>query len=115
MDGCVKNCHLYTLSGFSKSVSKTEYEFWTGRKPSLNYLRVWDCPSEAKIFNPNIGKLESKTVSYHFIDYPEKSKGFRFYCPYRHTKFVEMRHAIFLEDEMMKGRTAPQEISLEEK
>jgi hypothetical protein len=54
-------------------------------------------------------------VSYNFIDYPEKSKGFRFYCPDRYTKFVEIRHAIFLEDEMMRGSTMPQEISLEEK
>jgi hypothetical protein len=54
-------------------------------------------------------------VSCYFIGYLEKSKGFCFYCPDRHTKFVEMRHAIFLEDEMMRGSTVPQEISLEEK
>jgi hypothetical protein len=54
-------------------------------------------------------------VSYHFIDYPKKSKGFRFYCPDRYTKYVEMRHVIFLEHEMMRGSTVPQEISLEEK
>jgi hypothetical protein len=54
-------------------------------------------------------------VSCYFIGYLEKSKGFRFYCPDRHTKFVEMRHAVFLEDEMMRGSTVPQEISLEEK
>jgi hypothetical protein len=76
---------------------------------------VWDCLAEAKIFNPNAGKLESKTVSYHFIGYPEKSKDFVFYCSNRHTKFGEMRHAIFLEDKIMRGRTVPQEISLQEK
>jgi hypothetical protein len=54
-------------------------------------------------------------VSCHFIGYPEKSKGFCFYCPDRHTKYVETRYAIFLEDEMMRGSTVPQEISLEEK
>jgi hypothetical protein len=91
------------------------YELWTGHKPSLNYIRVWGCPTEAKIFNQNAGKLESKTVSCHFIGYPEKSKGFYFYCPDRHTKYVEMRHAIFLEDEMMRGSTVLREISLEEK
>ncbi|GJX73241.1 putative RNA-directed DNA polymerase [Tanacetum coccineum] len=32
----------------SKSVPKTPYEIWTGRKPSLRYLRVWGCPVEAK-------------------------------------------------------------------
>jgi hypothetical protein len=99
----------------SKSVSKTPYELWTGHKPSLNYIRVWSCPAEANIFNPNAGKLEPKTVSCHFIGYPEKSKGFRFYCPDSHTKYVETRHVIFLEDEMMRGSTVPREISLEEK
>jgi hypothetical protein len=64
-------------------------------------------PTEAKIFNPNTGKLEPKTVSYHFIGHLEKSKGFCFYCLDRHTKYVEMRHAIFLEDEMMRGSTVP--------
>jgi transposase InsO family protein len=28
----------------SKSVPKTPYEMWTCRKPTLNYLHVWDCP-----------------------------------------------------------------------
>jgi hypothetical protein len=82
---------------------------------SSNYHRVWGCTAEANIFNPNVGKLESKTVSYHFFGYPEKSKGFRFHCPDRHTMFVEMRHVIFLEDKMMRGSTVPQEISIEEK
>ena len=72
-------------------------------------------PAEAKIFNPNIGKLDPKTVSCHFIGYPKKLKGFRFYCPDRHTKFVETRHAVFLEDEMIRGSMVAQEIDLEEK
>jgi hypothetical protein len=99
----------------SKSVSNTPYELWTEHKPSINYLRVWGCPAEAKIFNPNTGKLEPKTVSCHFIGYSEKSKGFYFYCPDRHTKYVEMRHAICLEDELMRRSIVPHEISLEEK
>ena len=67
----------------SKSVPKTPYELWTGRVPSLNHLRVWGSSAEAKVFNPKIGKLDPKTVSCHFIGYPEKSKGYRFYCPDR--------------------------------
>ena len=39
----------------SKSVPKTPYELWTGRKSTLNYLHVWGCPAEAKVFNQNIG------------------------------------------------------------
>ena len=87
----------------SKLVPKTPYELWIGNEPSLNYLCVWGCPAEAKVFNPNIGKLDSKTVSYHFIGYLEKSKGYRFYCHDRYTKFVETRHVVFLEEELIRG------------
>jgi len=87
----------------SKSVPKTPYELWRGKEPSLNYLRVCGCPTETKVFNPNIEKLYSKTVSCHFIGYLEKLKGYRFYCPDRQTKFVETRHAVFLEDDMVRG------------
>jgi hypothetical protein len=76
---------------------------------------VWGCPAEAKVFNPNIGKLDSKTVSCHFIGYPERSKGYCFYCPDRHTKIVETRHVVFLEDNMIRGSMVAREISLQEK
>ena len=99
----------------SKSVPKTPYELWTEREPSLNHLLVWGCPAEAKVFNPNIGKLDSKTVSCHFIGYPDKSKGYRFYYPDRHTKFIKTRHAVFLEDDMVRGSMVAREINFEEK
>ena len=99
----------------SKSVPKTPYGLWTRKEPSFNYLCVWGCTAEAKVFNPNIGKLDSKTVSCHFIGYLDKSKGYRFYCPDRHTKFVQIRHAVFLEDDMVKGSMVGRQINLEEK
>jgi hypothetical protein len=99
----------------SKSVPKISYKLWTDRKPILNYLHVWGCPAEAKLFNPSIGKLDPTTVSWYFIGYPIKSKGFHFYCPDRYAKIVEMRHAVFLEDEVIRGTTVLQEKRLEEK
>jgi len=99
----------------SKSVPKTPFELWTGKKPTLNYLHVWGCPAEARVFNPNMGKLDPKTISCHFIGYPDKSKAYRFYCPNQFTKFVEIRHAVFLEDEVIRGSMTPREIDLEEK
>ena len=98
----------------SKSVPKTPYELWTGKKSRLNYLHVWGCPSGAQIFNPHIGKLDPKTVSCHFIGYPATSKGFRFYCPTRTTKFVETRHAKFLENVNVSGSSETRKITLEE-
>jgi hypothetical protein len=54
----------------SKSVSKTLYELWTGRVPSLKHLRVWGSPVEAKVFNPNISKLDPKNSKLSFYWLP---------------------------------------------
>jgi hypothetical protein len=94
----------------SKSVPKIPYEMWTARKLTLNYLHVWGYPTEAKLFNPSIEKLDHKTVSCHFIGYPDKLKDFRFYCPDRYIKIVETRHVVFLEEEVIGVSTVPREI-----
>ena len=103
MDGDVKTAIHIVNRVPIESVPKTPYELWTVRVPSLNHLRMWGSPAKAQVFNLNFGKLDPKIVGCHFIGYLEKSKGFRFYCPDRHTKFVETRHTVFLEDEMMRG------------
>jgi hypothetical protein len=110
VDGDLKTVVHILNRVLSKSVHKTPYEMWIDRKPTLNYLHVWACPAEAKLFNSSIGKLDPKTVSCHFIGYPNKSKGFCFYCPNRYIKIVETRHTIFLEDEVIRGSTVPQDI-----
>lgn len=43
-------------------------------------------------------KLDPRTQSCFFIGYPNKSKGFKFYCPHLHTRIVETNNAKFLED-----------------
>ncbi|KAJ0862094.1 putative RNA-directed DNA polymerase [Helianthus annuus] len=87
----------------SKSVPKTPYELWTGRKPSLKYMKVWGCIAEAKLYNPFLRKLDPKTVTCFFIGYPENSKGYRFYCPSHVTRIVETKRAAFLENFKVSG------------
>jgi hypothetical protein len=95
----------------SKLVPKTPYQLWTDRKPSINYLHIWGCPAEVKIFNPQVGKLDLKTISCHFIGYPDKSKGCRFYYPELTTKYVDTRHVVLLECDMSSSL---RDIDLEE-
>ncbi|GJS65663.1 putative RNA-directed DNA polymerase [Tanacetum coccineum] len=97
-----------------KSVPKTPYEIWTGRKPNLRYLRAWGCPAEAKLYNPQSRKLDLKTISYFFIGYPERSKGYRFYCPSHSTRIVETRHAEFLKNANNSGSSSFRRIELQE-
>ncbi|KAI5319090.1 hypothetical protein L3X38_038798 [Prunus dulcis] len=83
----------------TKATNKIPYEIWSKRKPSLAHLKTWGCKAEAKLYNPMQKKLDSKTVSCFFIRYPDRTKGYRFYCPKHNTRFVETQRAIFIEEE----------------
>jgi hypothetical protein len=98
----------------SKAVQKTPFELWTGRKPSLRHFHIWGCPAEARIYNPYEKKLDSRTVSGYFIAYPEKSKGYRFYCPNHSTRIVETGNARFLENGEFSGSDISRNVVIEE-
>ena len=87
---------LYILNRVpTKAVPLTPFELWTGRKPSLNHLKVWGCPTEVKLYNPTLIKLDSRTTRYYFVSYPEHSKGYRFYNPTGGTRIVNHRQLSF--------------------
>ncbi|RVW32004.1 Retrovirus-related Pol polyprotein from transposon TNT 1-94 [Vitis vinifera] len=98
----------------SKAVPKTPFELWTGRKPSLRHIHIWGCPAEARIYNPHEKKLDSRTVSGYFIGYPNKSKGYRFYCPNHSVRIVETGNARFLENGEISGSNEPRKVDIEE-
>ena len=98
----------------SKAVPKTPFELWTGRKPSLRHLHVWGCPAEARMYNPHEKKLDSRTVSGYFIGYPEKSKGYRFYCPNHSSRIIETGNARFIENGEVSGSTDKQIVDINE-
>ena len=58
----------------TKAVSKTPFELFKGWKPSLRHIRVWGCPSEVRIYNPQEKKLNPRTISGYFIGYAKNSK-----------------------------------------
>ncbi|KAL0539841.1 hypothetical protein IC582_024062 [Cucumis melo] len=98
----------------SKSVPNTPFELWTGRKPSLRHLHVWGCQTEVKIYNPHEKKLDSRTTSGFFIGYPEKSKGYIFYCPNHSTRIVETRNVRFIENDIISGSLEPRKVKIQE-
>ncbi|RVW41773.1 Retrovirus-related Pol polyprotein from transposon TNT 1-94 [Vitis vinifera] len=81
----------------SKAVTKTPYELWTGKKPSIRHLHVCGCPAKARPYKPNENKLDSRTVSCYFVGYSERSRGFKFYDPSTRSLF-ETGNAKFIED-----------------
>ena len=106
---------MYILNGVpSKAIPTTPFELWTGRKPSLRHLHIWGCPAEARVFSPHEKKLDSKIISGYFIGYPDKSKGYRFYCSNHSTKIVETENARFLENGEISESGVTRKIDLKE-
>ncbi|WVZ07203.1 hypothetical protein V8G54_020549 [Vigna mungo] len=89
----------------SKAVSKTPYELWTGRKPSLRHLHVWGCPAEVRLYNPHEKKLDARTIS---------AKGIRFYCPNHSTRIVESGNARFIENGQFSGSEESRIVDIQE-
>ena len=94
----------------TKAVPLTPFELWTGRKPSLNHLKVWGCLAEVKLYNPTLSKLDSRTTRCYFVSYPEDSKGYRFYNPNGGTRIVESQIANFLEYDVAEESSCSQTI-----
>lgn len=80
-------------------MSTTPFEAWYGRLPSFGHFHIWGCKAEARFYNPEERKLDSRTESCYFIGYSEKSKGFKFYCAQSHTRIKETHNARFFEDQ----------------
>ena len=98
----------------TKATLMTPFELWYGRKPSVTYMRTWGCSAKARPYRPQEKALDLRTISGFFIGYPERSKGYRFYCPTHVPIIIETDKARFLEDIGVSGSGPPQEISFEE-
>ena len=81
----------------TKATNRILYEFWTGKKFSLKHLHICKCPLEIRPYRPNKKKLDSRTISYYFIRYSERSRGYKFYDPTIKSIF-EIENAQFFED-----------------
>ncbi|RVW73223.1 Retrovirus-related Pol polyprotein from transposon TNT 1-94 [Vitis vinifera] len=84
----------------SKSVPKTPYELWSGKKPNFHHFHVWGCKAEVRPYNPQSKKLDPKTISGFFVGYCIGSRGSRFYCPSHTTRIIESDRAVYFEDEV---------------
>ncbi|KAL6128844.1 hypothetical protein ACLB2K_072198 [Fragaria x ananassa] len=94
----LKTSNYITNRTPSKAMAKTSLELWKNKKPRVNHVHVWGCKAEARPYNPKEGKLDPKTISAHFIGYPENSRGYGFYCPTHSTRIIEINKAVFLNE-----------------
>ena len=95
----------------TKSASKTPYELWRGKKPSLNHFRIWGCPAHVLEKDPR--KLESRTEVCIFVGYPKGTKGGLFYSPKDQTVKIST-NATFLKEDYMRDFKPRSKVVIEE-
>ena len=95
----------------SKAVPTTPYEIWTGRKPNLNYVKVWGCPAYVRIAQHN--KLMPWGQKFRFVGYPSNTKGYLFYDTEHRNVFVA-RFGKFLESEFLSEGGDHRQVELDE-
>ncbi|RVW90986.1 Retrovirus-related Pol polyprotein from transposon TNT 1-94 [Vitis vinifera] len=84
----------------NKSVPKTPYELWSGKKPSLHHFHVWGCKAKVRPYNPQSKKLDPKTISGFFVGYCIGSRGSIFYYPSHITRIIKSDRVVYFEDEV---------------
>jgi hypothetical protein len=95
----------------SKSVVKTSYEMWTGKTPSLSFLKIWGCEVYLKKLQSD--KLTPKSDKCIFMGYLKETLGYYFYNRSEGKVFVT-RNDVFLEKEFLKRKKCRQKVYLEE-
>ncbi|KAJ9561918.1 hypothetical protein OSB04_007078 [Centaurea solstitialis] len=63
----------------TKSVEKTPYKLWKGKKPKMSFLKIWGC--EVYVKRPTSEKLKPKSDKCFFVGYPKTTVGYYFYNP----------------------------------
>ncbi|GLU12005.1 hypothetical protein SLE2022_287150 [Rubroshorea leprosula] len=86
----------------SKKTHVSPYETWNnGKKPNLNYLKVWGCLAFYKVLDPQRTKLGPRGIKSVFVGYAINSKAYRLLY-LESNVIVESVHVEFFEDKFTK-------------
>jgi transposase InsO family protein len=91
----------------------TPFEAWSGRKPSVNHLKIFGCVCYAQVPKVRRTKLEESSERCIFIGYSSMSKGYRLYN-LKTKKVIISRDVVFDENafwnwqkENVEAKTVP--------
>jgi hypothetical protein len=76
---------------------KTQEEVFTGKKPSVDHLRIFRSPVYIHITKEKRTKLEPSGKKGAFVGYSETSKAYRIYVPRQ--KFIEVNRDVTFHEE----------------
>ncbi|KAJ9547390.1 hypothetical protein OSB04_019933 [Centaurea solstitialis] len=81
----------------SRMIPTNPYELWKGRKPNLDYIKVWGCIAYYRTPDPKRSKLGARAIKSIFIGYAHNSPAYRL-LDKDSGVIVESRDVDFFED-----------------
>jgi hypothetical protein len=111
-------CYLFNRSSSSALDDKTPHEVWSGKKPSLQNLRVFGCDAYVHVPKENRSKLDKKDEKCIFIGYKDGVKGYKLWNS-ETKKTIYSRDVVFIEvkdvskQEFLPTQDEPEKIELE--
>ena len=70
-------CYLVNQPPTSALIDKTPQEVWTGKKPSIKYLKVFGCDAYVHVPKEKRSKLDNKGKKCIFIGYKDGMKWYK--------------------------------------
>ncbi|GJY41386.1 retrovirus-related pol polyprotein from transposon TNT 1-94 [Tanacetum coccineum] len=89
-------CHIHNRIT-SHVIPTSPYELWKGRKPKLDYVRVWGCVAYYRTPDPKRSKLGARGIRSVFVGYVKNSKAYRL-LDESSGVIIESRDVDFFED-----------------
>ena len=93
-------CHTVNRVYFKPGTKKTPYELWKGRKPNVNYFRIFRSTCFILKDKENVRKFDSRSDERVFLGYFSTSKTYQVYNK-RTKKVMEMVNVVI--DETSKS------------
>ncbi|KAJ9547348.1 hypothetical protein OSB04_019891 [Centaurea solstitialis] len=103
-------CHIYNRIT-SRVIPTSPYELWKGRKPEIDYMKVWGCVAYYRTPDPKRSKLGDRAMKSIFVGYAMNSVAYRF-LDNESGVIVESRDADFFEDKFLKDSETTNPISI---
>jgi hypothetical protein len=103
---------VFTLNRVpTRSVERTPYEIWTGKRPELSFRKVWGC--EIYVKRLMLDKLTPKSDKCLFVRYLRETERYYFYNKAEGKLFVA-RNDVFMEKEFLSKGVSGSKMQLEE-
>ncbi|KAJ9561598.1 hypothetical protein OSB04_006758 [Centaurea solstitialis] len=103
-------CHIHNRIT-SRVIPTSPYELWKGRKPEIDYMKVWGCVAYYRTPDPKRSKLGDRAMKSIFVGYAMNSVAYRF-LDNESGFIVESRDADFFEDKFLKDSETTNPISI---